>query len=66
MAIDHPLLVACPVCLRTIWNGSICNHGDVPVRPSVLSKKGKPKSRYGLHFLDNTERGLANKTPSMT
>lgn len=27
---DNQLVIDCPVCKRTIWNGAYCNHGNVP------------------------------------
>ena len=24
------ICINCPVCFRTIWNGAVCHHGNVP------------------------------------
>lgn len=42
---DRRLVIDCPTCKRTIWNGSTCSHGAVPV-PTKQDADDAPKGDF--------------------
>lgn len=45
---ERRIVIDCPICSRTIWNGAICHHGKVSTEtpaPKEMSRKELERMR---------------------